>query len=233
MPAQPTLEQVARESRERAYPSLRDPNWLVLRQRRRIFEEGTERLLPTHLLVLDVGGRLQPYRSLLGSRVKDYVAIDPQLTPLVTTAAVAESLPFRDGQFDFVICTQVIEYFPDPARSVREIWRVLRKGGIAFLSAPSVFVRDHDKEYWRFLPEGLRYLFREFENVEVLAEGNSLTGLIRTLNVFVVSFVRPRILLPACHWTIVPLLNVVGLLLEKTGGKSDHFAANFSVWAQK
>jgi SAM-dependent methyltransferase len=233
MRAQPTLEQVSKESRERANPSLRNPNWLILRHRRRIIEEGIERLPAAALMVLDVGGRLQPYRPLLGARVKNYVAIDPQLTPLVSVAAVAEILPFREEQFDFVICTQVLEYFPDPARAVEEIRRVLRKGGVAFISAPSVFVRDHDKEYWRFLPEGLRYLLRKFESVEVIPEGNSLTGLLRTLNVFLVSFFRPRILLPLCHWTLVPLLNIAGLVLEKAGGKNDDFAVNFSAWARK
>jgi SAM-dependent methyltransferase len=233
MRAQPSLGQACKESQERARPSLRNPSWLILRQRQRIVEEGIVRLPAAGLAVLDVGGRLQPYRSLLGARVKSYVAVDLHLTPLVDVSAVAEALPFSDEQFDLVICTQVFEYFPNPALAAAEIWRVLRKGGSAFISAPAVFVRDHDQEYWRFLPEGLRYLLRGFESVEVIPEGNSLTGLIRTLNVFIVSFFRPRMLLPLCQWTLVPLLNLVGLALEKVGGKNDHFTANFSAWARK
>ena len=233
MRAQPTLEQVSQESRERANPSLRNPSWLILRRRRRVLEEKIRSLPTEGLMVLDVGGRLQPYRQLLGSRVRSYIAIDPQLTPLVNVAAIGEGLPFRGEQFDLVICTQVMEYFPDPARAVEEIGRVLRKGGFVFLSVPSVFVRDNDDEYWRFLPAGLRYLLREFDSVEVIPEGNSLTGLFRTLNVFLVSFFRPRILLPLCRWTLVPLVNVTGFVLERAGGCNEHFTANFSVWARK
>jgi len=233
MGTQPSLEQVSREGRERAYPSLRNPSWLVLRRRTRIVEDGIKRLPKADLEALDIGGRLQPYRSLLGASVKSYVAVDPLLTPLVNISAVAEALPFRDEQFDLVICTQVFEYFPEPARAVAEIKRVLRKGGFAFISAPSVFVRDHEKEYWRFLPEGLRYLFREFESVDVTPEGNSVTGMMRTLNVFLVSYFRPKALLPVCEWTLVPLINLAGFVLEKVGGSGDHFAANFSVWARK
>jgi SAM-dependent methyltransferase len=233
MPAQPTLEESSKQSRERFRPSLRNPSWLILRHRRRIFEKGIARLPKTGLDVLDVGGRLQPYRSLLGASVKNYVAIDPELTPLVSVTAVAEGLPFRDGQFDLVICTQVLEYLPEPARAVEEIRRVLRKGGSAFFSAPAVFLRDHDKEYWRFLPEGLRFLLRDFDAVDVTPEGNSLAGLFRTLNVFLVSFARPKILVPVLAWTVVPILNLAGSILEKLGGTSDHFTANFSVWAQK
>ena len=205
----------------------------MLRRRRRILEERIQQLPGSGLRVLDVGGRLQPYRPLLGARVQNYLAIDPDITPLVNAAAVAECLPFRDGQFDLVICTQVMQYFPDPAAAVEEMRRVLRKGGFAFVSAPSVFVRDHEKEYWRFLPAGLAHLFQRFESVEVIAEGNSASGMVRSVNVFLTWFFRPRFLLPVWQWTLVPLLNMAGLLCEKAGGNNEDFAVNFSVWARK
>jgi len=90
-------------------------------------------------------GTLQPYRPLLEARTRSYVAVDLQTTPLVNVGAAAEALPFRDEQFDFVICTQVLEYLPNPAAAVAEIRRVLCKGGHLFLSAPSVFPRTNEK----------------------------------------------------------------------------------------
>ena len=233
MPLPSALEQVQRESRARLYPSLRNPNWLILRRRRQIFEAGLHRLPGSDLCVLDIGGRLQPYRPLLGTRTKNYVAVDLHMTPLVNVGAAAEALPFRDAQFDFVICTQVFEYLPDPRLAVAEIKRVLRRGGVLFLSAPSVFLRDNDKECWRFLPEGLRQLLREFETVEVIPEGNSLTGFIRTCNIFLMAFFRPRMLAPLWQGTFVPFLNVAGCVLEKLAGQNDDFTANYSVWARK
>jgi len=233
MARQSALDQAVRDARARAYPSLRNPNWLILRHRRSIFQAGLNRLPKGKVSVIDIGGRLQPYRVLLGDRVSRYVAVDPQVSPLVNVAAVAEALPFRDEQFDFAICTQVLEYFPDPQQAASEIRRVLRKGGVAFLSAPAVFVQTNEKECWRFLPEGLRYIFRDFESVEVLPEGNSLTGMLRTLNVFLACFVRPRFLIPVLEWTIIPFLNLVGHCMEKLGRRNDLFAANFSVWARK
>ena len=233
MPLPSTLEQVQRSSRARLHPSLRDPNWLILRRRRQIFEAGLDRLQGSALCVLDIGGRLQPYRPLLGARAKSYVAVDLRITPLVNVGAAAEALPFRDEQFDFVICTQVFEYLPDPRLAVAEIKRVLRKGGVLFLSAPSVFLGDNDREYWRFLPESWRHLLREFETVEVIPEGNSLTGFFRTCNVFLLSFFRPRILAPLWQWTFVPFVNVVGYVLEPIAGGNEDFTANYSVWACK
>src|SRR5271157_5011465 len=67
MPLASALEQVRRESRERLHPSLRNPNWLILRRRRQIFEAGLDRLPARALRALDIGGRLQPYRPLLGA----------------------------------------------------------------------------------------------------------------------------------------------------------------------
>src|ERR1700726_231351 len=221
MPLPSALEQVQRESRERLHPSLRNPSWLILRHRRQIFEAGLDRLPGSALCVLDIGGRLQPYRPLLGTRTKRYVAVDLQMTPLVNVGAAAEALPFRDAQFDFVICTQVFEYLPDPGLAVAEIKRVLRRGGVLFLSAPSVFLRENNKEYWRFLPEGLRHLLREFEAVEVIPEGNSLIGFCRTCNVFMASFFRPRTLAPLLPWAFVPLLNLAGLAVERIAGDND------------
>jgi hypothetical protein len=116
---------------------------------------------------------------------------------------------------------------------VAEIRRVLRKGGHAFISAPAVFIRDHENEYWRFLPEGLRYLLRDFGEVEVVAEGNSVAGLFRTLNVFLITFIKPRMLASVMTWTAVPVLNLAGATMEKLGGKNDYFTANFSAWARK
>jgi SAM-dependent methyltransferase len=233
MPPQPTLDQVLRESRSRLNPSLTNPSWLVLRERRKIFEAGLHRLPGRNLCVLDVGGRLQPYRALLGDRVTHYFAVDPQITPLVNVAALGEALPFRDNRFDFVICTQVLEYFPDPRLAASEIRRVLRKGGLAFVSAPAVFVQDNAKEYWRFLPEGLRHIFKDYAEVEIFSEGNSLAGMFRTANVFLTSFARPRFLVPALQWTLVPALNVAGSLLGRLGAQNDAFTANLSLWARK
>jgi SAM-dependent methyltransferase len=233
MPLRSTLQQVQRESRARLYPSLRDPNWLILRRRRKIFQTGLDRLPGNDLRVLDIGGRLQPYRPLLGARAKCYLAIDLRMTVLVNVRAAAEALPFRDEQFDFVICTQVFEYLPEPALAVAEIKRVLRTGGFLFLSAPSIFLRDNAQECWRFLPHGLQHLLREFSSVEITPEGNSLTGFFRTCNVFLLSFFRPRFLAPLWQWSAVPLLNVVGYMLEDISGQNEDFTANYSVWVRK
>ncbi|MBI3725227.1 class I SAM-dependent methyltransferase, partial [bacterium] len=45
-----------------------------------------------------------------------------------------EALPFRDGAFDFVYCSHVLEHVDDPVRACREIVRVGRRG---YLETPT------------------------------------------------------------------------------------------------
>ena len=46
------------------------------------------------------------------------------------------SIPVADGEFDAVLCTEVLEHVPEPIRALKEFGRVVRPGGGLFLSAP-------------------------------------------------------------------------------------------------
>lgn len=49
----------------------------------------------------------------------------------------ARRLPFRDATFDLVFCIDAFEHFPGPSAVTTEFHRVLRPGGMVFLSAPN------------------------------------------------------------------------------------------------
>ncbi len=51
-------------------------------------------------------------------------------------AADIEALPFADGSFDGVICSEVIEHVDAPRRALIEVTRVLAPGGRLALSVP-------------------------------------------------------------------------------------------------
>jgi len=229
-----TLATVNREGRERLYPSLTNPSWLVLRRRREIFRKLLSELGARELDVLDVGGRIQPYRPLLAGRLLRYVAVDIRKTPLVNIVARGEQIPLESGQFDLVICTQVLEYVPDPAAVIGEIYRVLKPGGCLLLSVPTASLQDAEEERWRFLPAALRQLVADFGQSEILPEGGSIVGCFRSLNVCMNIFARYSVLRSVFRWTLCPVVNVFGELLDRVAGSENcQFTANYSVLARK
>jgi ubiquinone/menaquinone biosynthesis C-methylase UbiE len=46
----------------------------------------------------------------------------------------AEALPFEADTFDVLFCQQGLQFFPNRATAVREMWRVLRPGGTAVVA---------------------------------------------------------------------------------------------------
>jgi SAM-dependent methyltransferase len=228
-----TLEEVKRAGAKRLYPSVCDPNWLVLKRRRGLFQNWIHQRIRTPGSVLDVGGRLQPYRALL-PELTPYFSVDLVRTPLVNVVADAAQLPFSATSFSMVVCTQMLEYAREPSKVIAEIYRVLEPGGWLLLSVPAVFPRDSDDDRWRFLPAGIRHLLSSFEEVEIVAEGSSIAGLFRTLNVYLTLFATYPGLRGPVKYALVPALNLLGDLAERfIRSSNDQFAANYSVLAKK
>ena len=48
--------------------------------------------------------------------------------------ASVEKLPFKSNFFDIVICTEAFHHFPNPKKSITEMFRVLKKGGLLYLA---------------------------------------------------------------------------------------------------
>ncbi len=82
--------------------------------------------------------------------------------------AAVPPLPFADESFDYVVSFQVIEHINDDREFVREIHRVLRKGGRFIVTTPNrpmSLTRNpwHVREY---TSKELFVLLRNFDNVE-------------------------------------------------------------------
>ena len=66
-----------------------------------------------------------------------------ELVPGAARAAVVQgdalALPFADGAFDRVICSEVLEHIPDDRAAMAELARVLRPGGTMAITVPRFF----------------------------------------------------------------------------------------------
>ena len=99
--------------------------------------------------------------------------------------AFAESLPFPDASFDLVVLDNVLEHVRDRDRTLAEIRRVLRPGGILYLVTPKPFALYSlwsDPHYAMaglvLLPRPLQVWY--FERVRGGGEGNYGVGVIPT-----------------------------------------------------
>ena len=65
-------------------------------------------------------------------------------------------LPYDDESIDIACSLEVVEHVEDQFAFAREIFRILRPGGVAFLSTPNVL---NANSRWRYLHSGFAVLF--------------------------------------------------------------------------
>jgi len=98
-------------------------------------------------------------------------------TAVLKVASFEEGLPFVDGSFDAIYSGDVIEHVYDTGQMARELQRVLRPGGLLFISTPyhgfaknlvlSVLSFDH-----HFDPQGPHVRFFSDRTLRQLLQGS-------------------------------------------------------------
>jgi len=89
-----------------------------------------------------------------------------EVTETAYPAVDMQQLPYGEGVFDCVISDQVIEHVKDPQTAVSESYRVLKQGGTAIHTTCFMnHIHPDPVDLWRFTPDGLRYLCRDFSRI--------------------------------------------------------------------
>jgi SAM-dependent methyltransferase len=226
-------------AQRRATPSVPFffPDWLVLRE----LSRDVARALSTYGRgrLLDVGCGERPY-AMLPSAVAEWVGFDDPSNAGADVHGRAESLPFDDGAFDTVLCTQVIEHVPEPRAVLVECARVLRPGGALIVSAPQYWeLHEAPHDYYRFTPIGLAHLIEGcgLTVLESLREGTGVAVGAQALNLAIQHWgernaVGRSVIVRAAK---VPLyaLNNLGAVVAGAIIASDHDALNLMMVARK
>jgi SAM-dependent methyltransferase len=127
----------------------------------RFLERAGEAVQPEHL-VLDAGAGRAPYRALFAHaryETADFVAVKGKKYVRPDYVCDLAQIPVEDARFDHVLLTQVLEHIPEPPTVLAELHRVMKPGGMLWLTAP-LFYAEHERpyDYFRYTRYGLRHL---------------------------------------------------------------------------
>jgi SAM-dependent methyltransferase len=131
------------------------PVWVSRRGFKTLF-----RLLPDEARVLNLGSgprRIAP--SWINADVVPFEHVD--------ILADAAELPLKDNSVDAVVSESLLEHVAEPVRAAREMARVVRPGGILYVSVPFLTpYHASPDDFTRWTGSGLKKLFSEFELIE-------------------------------------------------------------------
>lgn len=139
-----------------------DQNSLKFYIGKRLFQLAFKKNGKDHLsgLVLDVGSGTTPFKDETGKCRLVTLEREARFRPAVIGSAT--SLPFGGKVFDGVICTEVLEHLSEPEACFAEIGRILKPGGIVYITTPMTWYLHYEPfDYFRFTPHGLKHLAKK------------------------------------------------------------------------
>lgn len=123
---------------------------------------------------------------------------------------------FPDSHFDIVTMLNLIEHLPNPKENLKEVNRVIKKGGLLFIETPnadSFFAKILGKRWHAFLEREHHYFFTKITLKRILTDTGFTIKKIRTGN----KLFSIRYLLYRLNW----YTKTVPFYLNKTLGKTN------------
>ena len=110
--------------------------------------------------------------------------LDPSIQPDIV-ADICQLDMIDEASFDGIICCAILEHVYDPFKAVSEMKRILKPKGLLFGYVPFLYPyhakEGHYSDYYRFTEEGVRYLFKDFDQIEVTPVRGNVSTLFNLL----------------------------------------------------
>ncbi len=140
-----------------------------------------------HGRILDVGCGSKPYRKYFNA--SEYIGLEIEgRNKLADRHYDGQVFPFKDGEFDSVFTSQVLEHVFNPEEFFLEINRVLKGGGLLLLTVPFIW-DEHEQpfDYARYSSFGLRHLLEShgFEIVDHKKSMDDIRVVFQMINAYI------------------------------------------------
>ncbi len=126
--------------------------------------------------ILDLGSCRGPYRDLFPNALT--VDIDPAAKPDIVADAHNMHM-FKDGEFEIILCTEMLEHLYNPFKGIEEMARVLKSGGKLILTTRFIYpIHESPHDYFRFTKYGLQKLLEPyFTDIRIEEEAGTIETL--------------------------------------------------------
>ncbi|WP_400077984.1 class I SAM-dependent methyltransferase [Winogradskyella sp. R77965] len=146
--------------------------------------------------LLDIGCGKMPYKShiLENSMVTSYTGLDietaieydKRVKPDYTWDGI--KMPFENNSFDCAFGTEVLEHCPEPEIILKEVYRILKPGGIFFFTVPFLWnLHEVPHDEYRYTPFSLDRHLRNsgFVDITLKAMGGWHASMAQMLGLWV------------------------------------------------
>lgn len=164
--------------------------------RQAIFKALTTTLPKLNGDLLDIGCGKMPYKSyiLSNSKVSTYTGLDIE-SALEYDAHVkpdftwdGTNMPFNNASFDCAFGTEVLEHCPEPEVVLKEVYRILKPGGMFFFTVPFLWnLHEVPHDEYRYTPFSLeRHLKNSgFKDITIKPTGGWHASMAQMLGLWV------------------------------------------------
>lgn len=146
--------------------------------------------------ILDIGCGKMPYKEYIlnNSKAETYTGLDIETARVYDTTIQPDvtwngvTMPFANEQFDCAFGTEVLEHCPEPEVVLKEVYRVLKPGGVLFFTVPFLW-NLHETPYdeYRYTPFALERHLKNagFKDIQLKATGGWHAAMAQMLGLWV------------------------------------------------
>ncbi len=110
---------------------------------------------------------LFPNKKYIKQDIRDY---DPPCIDIICD--ICDMSLIEDNSIGLVLLLESLEHIEQPQMALDEIYRILKPGGMLILTTVMAMgIHPCPKDYWRFCPDGIKLLLRQYKILDFTLEG--------------------------------------------------------------